>query len=158
MRPNGRAVYHHHIHVMRLGDRVNDRISVASLAPTIETVVDRRRRAVSLWHISPWNASTQNVENPVDHTTVIHPFHTTRLDGKHRPDKFPFQSAHISSRHFPASTCCCAGNESQAYVVDKELIGVLPRLPLAQEGHLYCLDGRSEKNLPKISTSATGVP
>ncbi len=48
-----------------------DALPDAAVAPAVETIVDRRRRAVGHGHVLPPAAGLQHVEDAADHATVI---------------------------------------------------------------------------------------
>lgn len=64
-----------HIDVVGVGHRHHDPIPVASIAPAIEAVVDRARRAILLGQIGPRDARAKNVKDAVDHAAIINTLH-----------------------------------------------------------------------------------
>ena len=121
-----RAIHHHNIDVVRVGDGVHDPVPVACVTPPVEAVIDGGRRTVFAGQISPGDAGAKDVENAVDDTPVIYAVFAPCLVGQDPLDELPLQIAHIRTCHFPNPACCFAGNESQTSENEKELMGELP--------------------------------
>ena len=106
MRAHTSPVDHHCVHVVRVGDGVRNPVPVARIAPPVEAIIDRCQWAIFAGQIGPRDVSAQDVEDAVDHATVIHPLLTPCLVRQDDFDEFPFQIAHVSSRHLSSPARC----------------------------------------------------
>ena len=99
------TVYHLDIAVIGFGNRDHDAVPDPRLAPTIEAVVARRIRAVSLRQVAPRRAGAQHPENAAQHPPVVNARHAARLVRKKRFDDRPFEVRQIvASAHVYAPT------------------------------------------------------
>src|SRR6267378_7616684 len=86
---NGR-VYHLHRGVMSPGECTHDLGPDACSSPANEAIVAGRVRTEVDWQVAPRCSRSQDPEDAIENTTVIHPWHAPRLVGQHRLDGSPF--------------------------------------------------------------------
>lgn len=102
MHPNNRCVDHLHRRIMSGGQRVHDAAPDASPPPANEAVVASGRRTEVIRQVAPWCSGSQDPEDAIKDTPVVHPRHATRLVRQHRFDGGPFMVgefvAHDDSR------------------------------------------------------------
>mgnify|MGYP006273407529 CR=1 FL=1 len=99
MNANDRAVDHLDIAFIGLNNRIHEAIPDPCLSPSVEPVVDRGRRAVSLGEIRPGNSRAQHPEDAIEHTPIIDARLAARLVGKKRKDHIPFEIAQFITSH-----------------------------------------------------------
>ncbi|GGI33945.1 hypothetical protein GCM10010987_76920 [Bradyrhizobium guangdongense] len=98
------GVYHLNSGVMGSGKRVDDAAPDASPLPADETVTAGRVRAKMIRQIAPRCPGSQDPEDAMEDTTVVHPRNATRLVRQHGLDGNPFMIgefvAHDSNPQF----------------------------------------------------------
>jgi hypothetical protein len=72
------------------GKCVNDTTPHPGPPPANEAVVPSGVGTECSRHIAPWCSGSQDPENAIETTTVVHPRNSTRLVGQHRLDRGPF--------------------------------------------------------------------
>src|SRR5262245_47432714 len=72
------------------GQRVHDATPDASPSPANEAVVASGVRTEVIRQVAPWCSRTQDPEDAIENTPVVHPWHATRLIRQHRSDGCPF--------------------------------------------------------------------
>lgn len=76
--------------IMGSGKCVNDAAPDAGPSPADETVIASRVRAKMIRQIAPRCPGSQDPEDAVEDTSVVHPRNATRLIGQHWLDGSPF--------------------------------------------------------------------
>lgn len=99
MDPNGGAVDHLDVTVVRDGDGVHQPVPHARLPPSHEAVVTGGAWAIALRQVAPRCARPQYPEDAVQHAAVIHARHATGFVGEKRFDHAPFGVSQVISAH-----------------------------------------------------------
>src|ERR1041384_549385 len=84
MDANDRRVDHLHGGIMGAGQRVHNADPDASSSPTNEAIVAGRVRTEVDWQVAPRCSRSEDPEDAIEDTTVIHPWHAARLIRQHR--------------------------------------------------------------------------
>src|SRR4029450_4564676 len=92
MDPNGGAVDHLDVAVVRDGDGVHQPVPHARLPPSHEAVVTGGAWAIALRQVAPRCTRPQYPEDAVQHAAVIDARHASRLVGQQRLDNAPLKS------------------------------------------------------------------
>ena len=104
MHADNRRVDHLHRRIMGSGQRVHDAAPDASPSPANEAVVAGGVRTEVIGQVAPWCSRSQDPEDAIEDTPVVHPWHAARLVRQHRLDGRPFMVgefvAHDSSPRF----------------------------------------------------------
>jgi hypothetical protein len=95
MHANDGGVDHLHVAFVARDNGVHQAIPDAGFSPSVEAIIDRRRRAVALRQVGPGRTRPQNIENAVQHTTVINALDAARLVGKMRLNRVPLKVSQI---------------------------------------------------------------
>lgn len=106
--PNGGAVDHLDVAIMRGRDGVHHPIPYPGLSPSHEAIVARRAWAITLGQIAPWGAGSQHPEDAIEHSAVIDPGHAAWLVGKQRFDHAPFEVSQVILAHGKSESEHCA--------------------------------------------------
>ena len=104
MDPNGGAVDHLDVAVVRDGDGVHQPVPHARLPPSHEAVVTGGAWAIALRQVTPRCTRPQYPEDAVQHTAVIDARHASRLLGQQRLDNAPLEVGQIVSAHADAES------------------------------------------------------
>lgn len=99
MRPDGGAVDHLDVAVVRGGDGVHEVAPDACLSPSHEAVVAGGARAVALGQIAPGRTGSQHPEDAIQHAAIVHARHASRLVGQQRLDHAPLEVGQVVSAH-----------------------------------------------------------
>ena len=102
MDTHDRAVDHLHVAVVSLHNGVHQPIPDARFPPSVEPVVDRRVRPITLGQIAPRRARAQHPEHAVDNLPIILRFGTSAVHGQQRLDNAPLEVREIVE-HDPSS-------------------------------------------------------
>src|ERR1700733_5142374 len=101
---DNRSVDHLDSGIVGGGELVYDAAPDTGSPPPNEAVVASGVRTKRLGQITPRSPGSQDPENPIEDTSVVHPGNATRLVGQHRLDGSPFIVrkfvAHDSSSQF----------------------------------------------------------
>src|SRR4051812_34465480 len=84
MHANNRRVDHLHGGVVGPGESAHNPGPDAGASPANETVVAGRVGTEVVRQVAPWRPGTQDPENAIEDTTVVHSWHTARLIRQHR--------------------------------------------------------------------------
>lgn len=79
--PNGGAVDHLDVAVVRGSDCIHQPVPDARLSPSHEAVVASGARAISFRQVTPWRTGSQHPEDAVQHAAIIDAGHASRLVG-----------------------------------------------------------------------------
>jgi hypothetical protein len=90
MHADNRGVDHLDSGIMGVGECIYDTTPHAGPPPANEAVVASGIGTERIRQIAPWCSGSQDPENAIENTTVIHPRNSTRLVGQHRLDRGPF--------------------------------------------------------------------
>ena len=93
------AVYHANVAVMRSGHCIHEKIPNASLCPTPEAVIAGSVRSVALRQITPRRTGSQNPEDAIENTAVVHARNSAWFIGQQRFNCSPFEVSQIISAH-----------------------------------------------------------
>jgi hypothetical protein len=86
---DNRRVDHLHGGVMGASQSVHDLGPDTSTPPANETIVAGGIGAEADGQVAPWRARSQDPEDAIENTTIIHPGHAARLARQHQPDGRP---------------------------------------------------------------------
>lgn len=84
VRPDGSAVDHLDVAIMRGGDGIHHPIPNARFSPAHEAIVASCARAIAFRQVAPRCAGSQYPEDAVQHAPVIDTRHASRLVGEQR--------------------------------------------------------------------------
>jgi hypothetical protein len=90
MHANDGCVDHLHRNIMSLSECAHNLGPNASSSPVSETIVAGRVRAEVVRQVAPWRPRSQDAEDSVEDTTIIHSWRAARLVRQHRIDGSPF--------------------------------------------------------------------
>src|SRR5262249_19478660 len=154
MHADDRRIDHLQCGVMSASQCIHDPAPDARSTPTNEAVVAGSVRTERIRQIAPRCPRSQDPEDATEDTTVIHPWHATRLVGQHRLDGSPLIIgefvAHDSSPRFKGG-------------LNHRLLATSTRLPLVALPAKVAFWGqadinrqtrpsvKSEKNDPKLT-------
>src|SRR5215203_658750 len=86
MHTDNRRVDHLDRSVMGASENVHDLGPDARSSPANEAIVSSGVRAEVVWQIAPRCSRSQDPEDTIEDTTVVHPRHAAWFVGQHRPD------------------------------------------------------------------------
>lgn len=101
---NGGAVDHLDVAVIRGGDLVHQPVPHTCLSPSHEAVVAGGAWPIAFRQVAPWRAGAQHPENAVQHASVVHAGHASRLVGQQRLDHAPLEVGQVVSAHADAES------------------------------------------------------
>jgi hypothetical protein len=104
MDPNGGAVDHLDVAVVRDGDGVHQPVPHARLPPSHEAVVTGGARPIPLRQVAPRCTRPQYPEDAVQQAAVIDARHASRLVGQQRLDNAPLEVGQIVLAHADAES------------------------------------------------------
>jgi hypothetical protein len=104
VRPDGGAVDHLDLAVVRGADGVHQPVPYACLSPSVEAVVAGGAWSVALGQVAPRRPGSQHPEDAVQHTPIVDTRHTSRLVGQERLDHAPLEVGQVVSAHADAES------------------------------------------------------
>lgn len=111
VRPDGSAVDHLYLTVMRGADGIHQPVPHACLSPSVEAVVAGGARTVAFRQIAPRRTGPQDPEDSVQHAPIIDTWHTARLVWQQRLDHSPLEVGQVISAHADAESAFGAGRK-----------------------------------------------
>jgi hypothetical protein len=104
VRPDGSAVDHLDVAIVRGADGVHQPVPYARLSPSVEAVVAGGARAIALRQVTPRCTRAQHPEDAVQRAPVIDPRYASRFVGQQWLDHAPLEVGQIVSAHDDAES------------------------------------------------------